>query len=180
MIVLKPSLSSSEKQTGFTLIELLVVIAIIGVLASVILASLTDARVSAQEAATKQQLKNLHVAVQQLLTDTGKKPNGCPAYRTANPEVALDANQAGLTERPEVRDNGYGCQWTAEDVAKWGGPYIDFIPQDIAGQSYFYDPDYVPYRNCDSEAELPVIAAIVSRGLDRAWYSCDDIYIELY
>lgn len=172
--------TSKTPTRGFTLIELLVVIAIIGILASVVLASLTDARISAQETATKQQLKNLHIAVEQLLTDTGKKPNGCPAYRTANPEVALDSNQAGLVERPTVSNNSGGCEWTAEDLAKWGGPYVDFIPKDLTGISYFYDPDYIPFRNCAEKSELPVIAAIVSRGLDRAWYSCDDIYIELY
>lgn len=47
------------KNKGFTLIELLVVVAIIGVLASVVLASLSNARTKAKVATIAQQYKNL-------------------------------------------------------------------------------------------------------------------------
>jgi prepilin-type N-terminal cleavage/methylation domain-containing protein len=166
------------KQFGFTLIELLVVIAIIGLLASVVVGNLTDARQAAQIARAQQELRSTMLGVQMLITDTGKAPNGCPRNAIANPEVSLQDPRAGLLFAPSVGSNSGGCEWTAADVAAWSGPYIP-AATDPWGNGYWYDPDYIPYRNCPTFPEEGVIQAVVTRGFDGAWYTCDDAFLEL-
>lgn len=117
---------------GFTLIELLVVIAIIGILASVILSSLADARESARIASVQAQLKSIHNAMEILYLHTGlyphKKNHFCPPLDQANNEINLYASAAGLT----ATDGSY---------VNWDGPYIrDVI--DPWGTPYYFDEDY--------------------------------------
>ena len=61
--------SSLKSKSGFTLIELLVVIAIIGILSSVVLASLNTARAKARDARRVTDLKQLQIALE-LYFDT--------------------------------------------------------------------------------------------------------------
>ncbi len=67
----------NEKNQGFTLIELLVVIAIIGVLASVVLASLNTARKKSRDARRIADVKQIQLALE--LYFDGTTPNGYPA-----------------------------------------------------------------------------------------------------
>ena len=62
-------------QKAFTLIELLVVVAIIGVLASVVLASLGDARANARDAKRAGDMKQLQTAFELYYNDHGQYPN---------------------------------------------------------------------------------------------------------
>jgi prepilin-type N-terminal cleavage/methylation domain-containing protein len=65
--------------TGFTLIELLVVIAIIGILASVVLSSLSDARDTAQQASAIQSAKQVIVQAEIYRNSTDpNNPNLAP------------------------------------------------------------------------------------------------------
>ena len=60
---------------GFTLIELLVVIAIIGVLSSVVLASLNSARQKARDAQRVSNLIEIRTALEMYYSDNGSYPN---------------------------------------------------------------------------------------------------------
>jgi prepilin-type N-terminal cleavage/methylation domain-containing protein len=73
-----------NKNKGFTLIELLVVIAIIGILASVVLASLSSARNKGKDAAVKSQLASMK-AQAELYYSTAESYSGiCTALQSAN------------------------------------------------------------------------------------------------
>lgn len=73
---------------GFTLIELLVVIAIIGILSSVVLASLTTARSRGSSASVQSQLANMRAQAELFYSTTGNNSYGSPAAITACPGTA--------------------------------------------------------------------------------------------
>jgi len=81
-----PLKKSFQDERGFTLIELLVVIAIIGVLASVVLASLNTARLKARDARRIADLNQIRVALELYFDDKGYYPQSncgwdCNGYR---------------------------------------------------------------------------------------------------
>jgi|SRR3989344_674863 len=71
-------MSTTRNQRGFTLIELLVVIAIIGLLSSIVLASLNSARAKARDSSRKSELKALQIALELYYTDNGQYPASGP------------------------------------------------------------------------------------------------------
>jgi prepilin-type N-terminal cleavage/methylation domain-containing protein len=85
-----------KKQKGFTLIELLVVIAIIGILSSVVLASLNTARGKGSNAAVKSNMANMR-AQAQLFYDNN---NG--TFGTATPVAGLCTQAGSLFVDPVI------------------------------------------------------------------------------
>lgn len=176
---------SSPTKRGFTIIELLVVIGIIGVLAMIAVTAVQQARSKGNNGRVAADLDQMRKAMALLEADVGKWPNGCPSERSSNPEVRLDNAQAGLRLVPVAGDQGDGCVWTAGDIAKWKGPYIDRVT-DPWGSSYYFDPDYYPRQNCPGfPNNVPAIPVVFSPGPNKAGtgvtgsYDCDDIYARL-
>ncbi|MEO8065333.1 MAG: type II secretion system protein [Candidatus Doudnabacteria bacterium] len=62
-------------QKGFTLIELLVVISVIGMLASIILVSLSGGRAKARDARRKVDVNQIQKAFELMISDNGWPPN---------------------------------------------------------------------------------------------------------
>ncbi len=79
-----------KKNKGFTLIELFVVIAIIGILASVVLASLNTARDKGANASVKSNLNNMR-AQAELVYDNASPNSYATVCSDANVTKALEA-----------------------------------------------------------------------------------------
>ncbi len=104
---------------GFTLIELLVVIAIIGLLSTLAVVALGNARQKARDARRLSDLKQLQTALELYYTDQTAYPAGAGVTLGATGQACLNAS--GFTT--------VGC----------GSPYMGQVPSDpLATQSYVY------------------------------------------
>jgi prepilin-type N-terminal cleavage/methylation domain-containing protein len=93
-----------SQRRGFTLVELLVVIAIIGLLASIVLASLGGARGSAKDARRISQIRQIQYALELYYTNHGMYP--CALYGSSGCQLN------GNTEMVSVPTDPSGAQFS--------------------------------------------------------------------
>jgi prepilin-type N-terminal cleavage/methylation domain-containing protein len=117
---------TSPSLRGFTLIELLVVIAIIGVLSSVVLASLNTARMRARDARRLSDLSQLQIALETYYSDNGKYP--IPTV-TANTSSG-NAYNANCTTNQPWGNGGQANTGPTGWIPNLAPTYIPVLPTD--------------------------------------------------
>lgn len=153
--------------TGFTLIELLVVIAIIGILASLILASLNNARQNARLVKARAEVSQIRKAIALLENDSTQ----WPGHRTIDDiESGASGNEIWDLTLPEA-----GLLATDGNFPNWNGPYIPSIPLDTWGNPYFFDTDY-DIDFTAGERWAAVVGSFGPNGAGQNVYDDDNVY----
>jgi len=137
--------NNNTKQKGFTLIELLVVIAIIGVLASVVLASLNTARAKGRDSKRLSEVNTLITAIQAAYSETGSYPgdgwecSGDSDWQSSSlasavdswlPELPTDPINTATTNGslyPWVATPYYGYCYHGADNSAWNDAFLVIV-----------------------------------------------------
>jgi len=122
-------MNKKSKIKGFTLIELLVVIAIIGLLSSVVMASLNNARTKARDSRRIADIKEIQKALEFYYNDNGKYPYDDNMQHA----LSFDTTCGGTP------NCGHCNRWCTMDTVL--SPYLSKVPRDPNGSSqssYYY------------------------------------------
>ena len=105
-----------RKQRGFTLVELLVVIAIIGILAGIVLASMSGARSKGRDAKRVADIKQLQLALQLYYDGNGKYPSGNGSV-SSTLSTLTSGNYLSVLPTDPLSTSGYSYGYKAYPLA---------------------------------------------------------------
>jgi prepilin-type N-terminal cleavage/methylation domain-containing protein len=115
-------------QKGFTLIELLVVIAIIGILSSIVLASLSSARTKGEDAAIQSTLSNMRAQTELFYSQNNGYATTTGTITSCTSGIFGDTGVGGLktlmtalTSRTTVSCNASSSAWSVAANFKTSG-----------------------------------------------------------
>lgn len=146
--VLNNTKHKNRSGLGFTLIELLVVIAIIGILASIVLASLTDVRKQARDSQRLSDMRQIRTAMELFYNANNRYP---------------DLSRDNVSAGGEVIGIG-------DDIDRALRPYLNPIPKDpmynVNPAVYFYSYDSL--HNLDTNCDGVLFAKGVVFGFNKS------------
>jgi type II secretion system protein G len=154
----------NNKKRGFTLIELLVVISIIGMLSSVVLSSLNDARAKARDARRMSDIKQIQNALEMYRNDKGFYPKQNEIYLYASEPYLQTTCGFVNTLAPQ----GAWCK--LEEVLS---PYISQLPRDrspFVNNRYLYIGKTSDMWGLRVILEKPNDVSKNDGGYDSSWY----------
>lgn len=162
-----------DNKKGFSLVEILIVIAIIGILSSIVLFYLWDAKEKAKIIRAKAEVKEIYNAIIMLESDVEEWPGHQESNKInqiSNNEICSDGCSFGLS------DNQSGIVSTDGNYSNWKGPYMPSIPLDPWGNEYFFDTDYDIDIDPVAKKWAVVIGSYGLNGTGNNLYDEDDIF----
>jgi len=153
------------KTKGFTLIELLVVIAIIGILSSVVLASLTTARTRGQAASVQSQLSNMRAQAELYYSTNPTTANSYGTFTEAACSVTTGTSLFGTDNSNNLSTllNGVLAIVPTNTRCAAGGSTWAVAAQNPANTANYYCVDSTGASKDTAQASAD--AAIASSGL---------------
>jgi len=149
-MISKSKTANGKSQRGFTLIELLVVIAIIGILSSVVLASLNTARLKSRDTRRVADLKQIQLALQLYFDAEGEYPVDIYAADVLAPTyiAAVPKDPVGQVEYAYAGLDTGGTAATCESY------HIGAVLEDTANAALDSDIDAANATACTGATEF--------------------------